>query len=66
MSLKDVVLKGFSLSNCTTKTKCLVVKTLRKSGHPSTDGRIKLQCGEHRKSCRLNQNRDNSLRWMVF
>lgn len=66
MSFKDVVLKGFSLRNCTTKTKCFVVKALRERGHPSTDGRIKMQCGEQRKRFRLIQNRDNSLRWVVF
>lgn len=49
MNLKDVVLKGFPLSNCAMKTKCFAVKALRKSRHPSTDGRIKMQRGNTEK-----------------
>lgn len=45
MSFKDVMLKGFSLSNCTTKVKCWVVKPPRNSGHPSTKGRIRMNMG---------------------
>lgn len=50
MSFKDVMLKGFSLSNCTTKAKCWVVKALRSSGHHSTKGRIRMNMGTQKDS----------------
>lgn len=67
MSLKDVVLKGFSLSNCIRKDEVLSNKgPEEKVDNPSTESGINMQYGECRKRFRLNQNRDNSLRWVVF
>lgn len=57
MSFKDVVLKSFSLSNCTTKAKCWVVKTPRNCGHPSTKGRIRMQYGERSKDSTESKQR---------
>lgn len=47
--LQRVILKGFSLSHCTTKAKSWVLKARRNSGHPSTKGWARMQYGGHRK-----------------
>lgn len=58
--LQRVILKGFSLSNCTTKFKCWVVKVPRHSGHPSTKGRIRMQYEGCRKDSRKSKQRQFS------